>query len=96
MKRLLISVPGDPLALARALVPLATEVTHAFEPHGLSVVRLGAMATVALHTWPEVQRATLDCYGVTVTTLDNCLERAGVRVFEEVSPSEDSWNSCMS
>ncbi|TNE84343.1 MAG: hypothetical protein EP330_29435 [Deltaproteobacteria bacterium] len=97
MTRLLIRLPRDPRALVDALVPLGEEVAHRFEPHGLSLVRIGSRGSAALHTWPEHDRATLDCYGTAADGLEERLTDLGVTVLRRLTPlTEDAWNSSTS
>lgn len=52
-------------SIARGLGAIATGIRwtwHRFDPTGVSVVGLGPHVRIALHTWPETHRATLDVY----------------------------------
>jgi S-adenosylmethionine/arginine decarboxylase-like enzyme len=47
---------------------------HRFDPTGVSVVGMGPHVRVALHTWPETKRATVDVYAP-VPDLEGVLSR---------------------
>lgn len=80
-----------PEALIDALVPEGSELRCDFEPQGLSLVRLAASGTAAVHTWPERNRATLDCYGTPATQAEAVLAEQGWTILDTLS--EDAWNS---
>ena len=61
-----IARPDDLRAAARLLGAQGPEISHAFEPHGLSLAVLGSGVRVAMHTWPEYQVLTVDVYSLTV------------------------------
>jgi len=62
-------------ALAEALadffnVSLPGRLEHRYSPQGLSFVRHGAKGRLALHTWPELNVATLDFWAPQDILLD--------------------------
>ena len=91
MRWLLLLDDGDPHGLVEALVPDGVDMRHQFQPYGVSLVRLATDATVALHTWPEHERASLDCYGTAVERAPKVLEDLGWTALNTLV--EDGWNS---
>lgn len=77
MRRFLLDLGPAPFEMMRELIPSADERTCTFEPHGLSIVRIGDRGTAALHTWPEHNIATLDCYGSAADRAPQLLEQYG-------------------
>ena len=49
-------------ASSRGLASLLKQISHQFEPHGVTVLGLLAESHIALHTWPEHLYAAADVF----------------------------------
>lgn len=69
--------PVDLRDAAHLLGAQGLEISHAFEPHGMSFAVLGRGVRVAMHTWPEYQVLTVDVYSREVIPVASCLSGLG-------------------
>ncbi len=74
---------AESLSWVDRILPDGTTTAHQFQPQGFSAFRIGSTGSVAVHTWPEHDLATLDLYGSAATFPLHDLHALGLRVVEE-------------